>query len=235
MRSVIAMTAVLAAAGAAAADSVDLTYTGSGNGRSFSVEINGVATNVFAGQLNFAVVNGSGSTGVQLNGPLMTYCIDVLEPVGAGQNTYDLAALEDAPVTAGGIAPAMGVEKAAAIARLYTAAGGDQFASDNNFAAAFQLAVWEIISDFGTTGATLDINNGDFEVTSSINSGTQSVLTGLLAAAADDSVATFAGLGALTNSGMQDQLYAVAVPLPGAAGLAAVGLAGMVVTRRRRA
>ncbi len=235
MRSVIAMTAALALAGAAAADSVDLQYTGPGNGHSISVVANGTSTSVFAGQLTFAVVNGSGSTGVLLNGSLMTYCIDVLEGVGPGLNTYDLAALEDAPVTAGGIAPAMGAEKAAAIARLYTAAGGDQFGTDNDFAAAFQLAVWEVIADFGTTGATLDIADGNFEVTGSLNAGTQSVLGGLLAAAADDSVAKFGGLGALTNSGFQDQLYSVVVPLPGAAGLAAVGLAGVAFTRRRRA
>lgn len=235
MRSVIALTATLAAAGAATADSVDLTYTGPGNGRSFSVITNGTATQVFAGQLNFSVVNGSGSTGVRLNGPLLTYCIDVLEPVGPGLNTYNLASLADAPVTAGSVSPAMGPQKAAAIARLYTAAGGDQFTANNDFAAAFQLAVWEVIADFGTTGATLDIDGGNFEVTSSINAGTRSVLNGLLAAAADDSVALFAGLGALTNEGFQDQLYAVVVPLPGAAGLAAVGLAGVVVARRRRA
>jgi hypothetical protein len=230
----IAMTAVLALAGAAAADSVDLSYTGSGKGRSFDIVANGTSTRVFAGQLTFSVVNGSGSTGVLLNGSLMTYCIDVLERVGGGSRTYDLADLQDAPVTAGGIAPAMGPEKAAAIGRLYTAAAGDQFGTSNDFSAAFQLAVWEVIADFGTTGATLDIDSGNFEVTGGINAGTESVLTSLLAAAADDSVATFSGLGALTNAGFQDQLYSVVVPLPGAAGLAAVGLAGVVVSRRRR-
>lgn len=235
MRSVIAMTALLATAGVTAADSVDLQYLGSGNGRSVSIVANGTSKSVFAGQLKFSVVNGSGSTGIRLNGPLMTYCIDVLEQVSGGLNTYDLAALEDAPVTAGSISPAMGPEKAAAIARLYTAAGGNQFTTDNDFAAAFQLAVWEVISDFGTTGATLGIYDGNFEITSGLNSGTESVLTALLAAAADDSVGLFAGLGALTNEGFQDQLYSVAVPLPGAAGLAAVGLAGVVVARRRRA
>ncbi|MFI4916426.1 MAG: hypothetical protein ACIAS6_07970 [Phycisphaerales bacterium JB060] len=234
MRSAIAITAMLAAAGAATADSVDLTYTGPGTGRSFSVQANGTATNVFAGQLTFVVANGSGSTGTQLNGSLLTYCIDVLEGVGAGQNTYDLAALEDAPVTAGGVAPAMGIDKARAIGRLYTAAGGDQFGSSNDFAAAFQLAVWEVIADFGGDSG-LSVDTGDFQVTSSINTGTQSVLNGLLAAAADDSVFSFSGLGALTNEGFQDQLYSVAVPLPGAAGLAAIGLAGVIVSRRRRA
>ncbi|MEQ8318129.1 MAG: hypothetical protein RIE77_05960 [Phycisphaerales bacterium] len=232
MRSAIAITAMLALSGVAVADSVDLAYTGPGNGKSFDVLANGTATSVFAGQLTFNVANGSGA-GAQLNGPLLTYCIDVLEGVGPGLNTYDLDDLADAPVTAGGD-PAMGVEKAKAIGRLYTAAGGDQFGSDNDFAAAFQLAVWEVIADFGGDN-DLDISDGDFRVTSSINAGTQSVLNGLLAAAADDSVFSFSGLGALTNEGFQDQLYSVAIPLPGAMGLAAAGLAGVgFVTRRRR-
>lgn len=232
MRSAIAITVMLAASGAVMADSVDLAYTGPGTGRSFTVLTDGTSTSVFAGQLTFNVANGSGA-GAQLNGPLMTYCIDVLEGVGAGLNTYDLADLKDAPVTAGGD-PAMGAEKAKAIGRLYTAAGGDQFGTSNDFAAAFQLAVWEVIADFGSDSG-LSVDSGDFQVTSSITAGTQSVLNGLLAAAADDSVFSFTGLGALTNEGFQDQLYSVAVPLPGAMGLAAVGLAGVgFATRRRR-
>jgi hypothetical protein len=235
MRSVIATAAVLALAGAAAADSVDLNYTGPAEGRSFNVVANGNATSVFAGQLTFTVANGSGSTGVRLNGPLTTFCIDVLEAIGPGQQTYDLAALQDAPVTAGGIAPAMGADKASAIARMYTFAAGQQFGTDRNKAAAFQLAVWEVIADFGDNDP-MSVASGDFRVTSSINSGTQNFLNALLAAAVDSSITEFQGLGALTNEGFQDQLYSVVVPLPGAAGLAAVGLAGVgLVARRRRA
>jgi len=235
MRTVLTAAAVLATAGLAAADSVDLNYNGPAAGRSFSIIANGTSTNVFAGQLSFSVANGSGSTGVRLNGPLLTYCIDVLEGIGPGQQTYDLAALQDAPVTAGGIAPAMGVDKADAIARMYTFAAGDQFASNNDKAAAFQLAVWEVIADFGGNDP-MSLTNGDFQVTSSVNSGTQSFLSDLLAAANDTGVARFAGLGALTNEGFQDQIYSVVVPLPGAAGMAAVGLAGVgLVARRRRA
>lgn len=233
MRSMITAAAVLATAGLAAADSVDLSYTGPGAGRSFTIVNNGTSTDVFAGQLTFTVANGSGSTGVRLNGQLTTYCIDVLESVGQGQRTYDLAALEDAPVTAGGIAPAMGADKAAAIARMYTFAAGQQFGSSNNFAAAFQLAIWEVIADFEDG---LSVDTGDFQVSSSINSGTDAFLSSLLAAAADVSISEFRGLGALTNEGFQDQLYSVVVPLPGAAGMAAVGLAGVgLVARRRRA
>lgn len=234
MRSVYALTAVLALAGVAAADSVDLTFTGTGSGRSYNIVSNGVSTSTFAGQLNFSVANGSGPIGGNLNGALLTFCIDVLEQVGAGLNTYEIAALADAPVTAGGIAPAMGADKAAAIARMYTFANGQQFASNNNYAAAFQLAIWEVIADFGGDNP-MSLNDGNFLVTSSVSASVTSIVNDLLAAAGDTSIAKFRGLGALTNEGFQDQLYAVVIPLPGAAGLAAVGLAGVgLVARRRR-
>ena len=231
MRSVYTLAAVLALAGAASADSVDLTFAGNGQGRSYSIVANGTSANVFAGQLNFAVANGSGPIGGTLNGDLLTFCIDVLEQVGAGLNTYETADLSDAPVTAGGIMPAMGPDKADAIGRLYTFASGDQFGSSNDFAAAFQLAIWEVISDFG---GTMDITDGDFKVTSNITSGVQTILDDLLEAANNQSITIFRGLGALTNEGFQDQLYAVVIPLPGAAGLAAVGLAGVGLSARRR-
>lgn len=233
MRSVYTLAAVLALAGAASADSVDLTFTGSGQGRSYSIVANGTSANVFAGQLNFSVANGSGPIGGVLNGDLLTYCIDVLEQVGAGLHTYETADLSDAPVTAGGIMPAMGPDKAAAIGRMYTFASGQQFGADRDFAAAFQLAVWEVISDFGGD-EPMSAVDGDFKVTSNITSGVQTILDDLLEAANNQSIAVFRGLGALTNEGFQDQLYAVVIPLPGAAGLAAVGLAGVGLSARRR-
>ncbi|MGD1914577.1 MAG: hypothetical protein ACFCBV_00100 [Phycisphaerales bacterium] len=233
MRTVLTAAAMLATAGIAAADTVDLRYFGPGAGASFDVVANGNSTNVFAGQLNFLADNGTGA-GSLLNGTLMTYCIDVLEPVGGGRNTYNLDALEDSPVTAGSVSPAMGVDKAEAIARMYTFAAGSQFGSDSDVAAAFQLAVWEVIADFGGDDP-MSLTTGDFRVTSTVNSGTQTFLTSLLDAAGDGSISIFQGLGALTNEGLQDQIFEVVIPLPGAAGMAAVGLAGVgLVARRRR-
>ncbi|NRA57092.1 MAG: hypothetical protein HRU13_03100 [Phycisphaerales bacterium] len=233
MRTVLTAAAVLATAGIAAADTVDLRYFGPGAGGSFDVVANGTSTSVFAGQLNFLADNGTGA-GSRLNGALMTYCIDVLEPVGAGRNTYDLTALEDSPVTAGGISPAMGLDKAEAIARMYTFAAGSQFGSDSDVASAFQLAVWEVIADFGGDDP-ISLTTGDFRVTSAVTLSTQSFLDDLLDAAGDGSISIFQGLGGLTNEGLQDQIFELVIPLPGAAGMAAVGLAGVgLVARRRR-
>ena len=229
MRATITTAVVLAVAGVASADSVNLQYTGPGAGQSFNVSVNGNASAAFAGQYNFIASGGTGA-GAALSGALRTFCIDVLEPVAGGQQPYDLAELSDAPVTASGD-PAMGAAKAAAIARMYTFAGGQQFGSSSDYAAAFQLAIWEVIADLDTS---LNIASGDFEVTDAISASTASILGDLLAAATDTSISQFGGLGALTNEGLQDQIYAVAIPLPGAAGLAAVGLAGVGLTVRRR-
>lgn len=229
MRFMTTTIAVLGVAGLAAADSVNLQYTGPGAGQSFSVVANGNASTAYAGQYNFIASGGTGA-GAAISGALRTFCIDVLEPVTGGAQPYDLAELADAPVTASGD-PAMGAAKAEAIARMYAFAGGQQFGSSNDYAAAFQLAVWEVIADFGTS---LDIADGDFEVTSSVGTGVSGILGDLLGAAGDTSLTGVSGLGALTNNGLQDQIYSVVIPLPGAAGLAAAGLCGIAVTRRRR-
>lgn len=231
MRSITTAAVVLGVAGVAAADTVDLRYTGPGAGQSYSINAGGSNSDVFAGQLNFLASDGTGA-GASLNGTLRSFCIDVLEPLApfaSGAQTYDLNDLADAPVTNAGD-PAMGAAKADAIARMYTFAAGQQFGASSDYAAAFQLAVWEVIADFDTT---LDLGDGDFEVTSAVSTSVSDIVDDLFGAAADLSISE-ANVGALTNRGLQDQIYQVVIPLPGAAGLAAVGLAGVGLVGRRR-
>lgn len=228
--SIFATAAVLATAALVAADSVTMKFVGSGAGRSATIRVNGDQYNVHAGQLNHEITARTGSTAPAL-GALATYCVDVSEWISYQNRDYDVSELTDAPVGNGN--SGMDQHKADAIGRLYTHANGQQFGTSNNFAAAFQLAVWEVVTDLETESSTLSVLSGDFKAWN-LNSGTMSHLATLLAVATDDGISINRRIRALTNDGSQDQMFEVAVPLPTTGALAAVGLAGAGFFGRRR-
>lgn len=230
--SIFATIAVLGTTALAAADSVSMHFVDAGAGRNATVRINGNQFNVHAGQLNHEVTARSGSTAPAL-GALTTYCVDIYEYVNAQSRVYQVSELTDAPVAQGN--NGMGQHQADAIGRLYTYANGQQYGTSNNFAAAFQLAVWEVVADLDTESSTLSVANGDFRAWN-LNTGTTAYLTTLLSVATDSSIVANRGIRALTNDGSQDQMFEVAVPLPTTGALAAAGLAGAgFIGRRRRA
>lgn len=231
-KTMIATVAVLATTALAAADTVNMRFVSPGAGRTATIRVNGNQYNVHAGELNHLITARSGPSGPAL-GALATYCVDVSEWVSYHGRVYDVNELTDAPVAHGNMG--MDQHKADAIGRLYTYANGAQHDGNNNFAAAFQLAIWEVVSDLDTPTTTMSVASGDFKAWN-LNSGTIGYLTTLLAAATDDSIGINNRILALTNDGAQDQMFQVAIPLPTTGALAAVGLLGAgVVGRRRRA
>lgn len=228
--SILASVAVLATTAFAAADSVSMRFIGSGAGRTATIRINGNQYNVHAGQLNHEITARSGSTAPAL-GALATYCVDISEWVSSQSQQYDVSELTDAPVGNGN--SGMDQHKADAIGRLYAYADGQQYGTSNNFSAAFQLAVWEVVADLDTETSTLSVGSGDFKAWN-LNSGTTSYLSTLLSVATDDGIFINRRVRALTNDGSQDQMFEVAVPLPTTGALAAVGLAGAGFFGRRR-
>jgi hypothetical protein len=231
-KNVFATVAVLATAAVAAADTVSMRFVSPGAGRTATIRVNGNQYNVHAGELNHMITARSGATGPAL-GALATYCVDVAEWVSYQSRVYDVNELTDAPVATGG--NGMDQHKADAIGRLYTFANGQEHAGDNNFAAAFQIAIWEVVADLDTPTTSMSVAAGDFKAWN-LNSGTTGYLTTLLAAATDDAIDVNTRILALTNDGAQDQMFQVAIPLPTTGALAAVGLLGAgFVGRRRRA
>ncbi len=236
-RVIIAAIATAAAAGSAFADSVDVKFVGTGQGRSIKFDLNGQRQNVFAGQLKHNFSNGDG-VGAELNGDILTYCTDLLERVSGSTNRFDVVEVETAPGTP------MGIERANALRDIYVYAGGAQNASNANrdFTAAFQIAVWEIVSDFnGMLGrSSLDVESGAFEAYRTDGSTLSSAIRGHLSDLFD-AIGTMGarsdgmGLYAVVNDGKQDQLVEMRmVPLPSAAGLGFAGLLGVSGFRRRR-
>lgn len=228
--SMFATVAVLATTAFAFADSVTMRFTGAGAGRAVTIRVNGNQYNVHAGQLNHEITARTGPTGPAL-GALTTYCVDVSEWVNHNNSVYQVAELTDAPVGVG--TNGMAQHQADAIGRLYAYANGQQFGTNNNFSAAFQLAVWEVVTDMQTESSSLSVASGDFKAWN-LNTGTTNYLTTLLAVATNDELAINTRIRALTNDGSQDQMFEVAVPLPTTGAMAAVGLLGAGYFGRRR-
>jgi len=222
---------IAAGATVAMADSVQLDYKGL-HGRAFSVQGHG---GVNAGFMKFDVQDGSMSGGQFTTGErIRTFCID-LNTTLTTPDWYDIKGLKD---TVDPLAPAMTDDEADALTRMFSYAVGNDLnittgSEGRDNAATFQMAIWEVLADYGTDGSSLDTTNGSFDVTGGF-SGDATLLSNLFNAAQFGSINPNITLRGLDTAGGQDQVYFVVVPLPSSAGLAAAGLLGMAVVRRRR-
>lgn len=233
-KALLAVAAAATFGSAAMADTVTVQYLGSDNGRNVKVITSSMNQNVFAGQLIHRFSAGTGEA-AYLNGDRITFCTDLYEYVTSTPKTYTLVGLDDVPGPSG-----MGLAKANAIADLYQYAAGTQSRSDTNddFAAAFQLAIWEIVFDFNTLSgrSSLDVNAGGFKAKKTDGTTLASVITGhlnnLFNAIGAYSRSDPGSLRGVTRSGSQDQI--VEIPLPSPALLAGAGLLGVGAIRRRK-
>lgn len=232
MRAFIAGLAVAAGASMALADSVTLDYRGQ-DGRVVKVDRPvGSDVTVSAGYMRFHVDDGSSSGGKFTTGEFVrTFCIDIssflIDP-----DDYEIKALTD-------VSPAVTAAEADALAKMYAYALSNSLdLTDDDTGSTFQLAVWEVLSDYDGTLASLDTSDGSgtFSVKSTSGFlGDGPLLTSLFGAAHAGTLNPNIIVRGLDSDGGQDQMYFVVVPLPGSASLAAVGLLGLgVVARRRR-
>lgn len=236
MKSVPLAAAVgaLASASLAHADTVDLRFVGIGLGRNVQIVVGSASEQVFAGEILHEFGNGTGR-GASLGGTHVTFCTDLFQYVSGDWTTFTLTDIADMPT------PPIGEAKAQAVADLYAAQASGEFRGvvDGDAAAAFQMAIWEVITDFNPSGgrASLDVSSGDFRA---MDPGG----TPLSAPILDDLDHLFGAIGSgkgrqsligLANRKTQDQIieFPPSIPLPGVAGLTAAGLAGLLIPRRR--
>lgn len=220
-----------AAAGVARADTVEVRFVESGNARAITVSgVRNVTVN--AGELVHQFRNGTGDA-AGLSGLIRTFCTEVTQNVNSNWQVFNLTDAANAPSPGVG----MGAAKAEMLAKLYDVAAGQQHQTAN-FAAAFQMMVWEIVYDFDPSvagSANLSRTDGAIAFSSggsyfgAVSSIFETLRTGVLASNGIGAV----NLRAIVNGGSQDQL--VMIPLPSAGLLAGAGLLGVVGVRRRRA
>jgi hypothetical protein len=223
----LALAVLCVPASVASANLVSVAATGTGAGRNVNVTYGTTTVNVFAGQIRLTL---SGSTGFNLNGTWTSFCTELNQfiHINGPVRVYEVQQLSDLPIPGAG----MGAVKANAVARMYAATNGAQFGTNNDLAAAFQIAVWEVVNDFDGTIDSLNVANGNFKG-NSLTAAISGNLAALFAAASNlgGSTSSLIGIG---NSSYQDQILDLTNGIPAPGALALLGVAGLVGSRRRK-
>jgi hypothetical protein len=175
------------------------------------------------------------------NGNFYTFCVELTQDIGyGGSYTYTTTSLTNVPDPAGQYGyPTMSTAQAGDIDNLWANEIGS--VTNNDAATEFQTAIWDIIYDYNSTNTYH--NNLSVGIVSSADglSGTtfNNVVNSWVSTAVSDENSGDLGdtnLIALENASDQDQITALAVPLPGTfqTGFAILGIiAAFRVVRRR--
>ena len=236
--------------------SIDLSYTGMGAGSRMVINYSGSSgptisgKTVWAGELNYTVGAASGA-GASLTGQqITTFGIDIWQT--AGSMNSELGKLANGPTT-NGIAGQMGADRAGLLGALYSFAGYDQsmflgggFSGPDQamMASAFQLAIWEIVSEDGFdpnaasfSESGLDVTSGAFSVKMYEGAGIPSTLSlaqRMLKNAWEAWVpGSETSLLIAGGNGGPDVIMIHTIPLPHTFIMTSLGLLGAIMLRRR--
>ena len=220
----VAMALIMVGASACVAqgDVMSLTFSGVANPQSVSYNLNSGAVGSWQ-STNAGVMTWLGGR--------ETFCIQLLEGIAGNQLvTYEV--LEDLAYVPDSQPGNMGPEKAMLISDLYARNYGS--IGTGAEAAAFQLAIWEIVHETEVAGGALNLGLGTgiarFDASlAGVMSQADGLINGLGGGGSSLNYLTFTGLRGLTNESYQDQLIVV----PGPAGLMAIAGLGMIRSRRR--
>ena len=211
----------------AAANTMELVYMGMGPRRFISYTFNENSETVRGGQFNWA-------------GDIHTFCTQLEENINLSESVqYQVVAVEFVPDEPPSPGP-MGINRATLVkdlyARWYDTVMSKTGVQARDYAAAFQMNIWELThqdvddssAESALAGMSFEFGNATFSTNNNVDS-IANMMLGSLGGGIGDFLG-FQRLRGLTSSTRQDQLIVV----PGVGGLAGVlGLAGLRRRRRR--
>ena len=241
----LAVLAAAAMAAPASAESVRLQFDKTTSSSAVTVKYNNGA-NTVTGTPGPYYWHQSPGNGVPLNSALpngvTTFCVELSQTISTGSTyTYTTTPLASGP----GISP----QEATLISQLYatnfnTAWNSTSF-TGSNASTAFQLALWELVYD---TGSSLSLSGGNFFLTTTpANANAVAIAQGWLTDLKDGKGKNLATvfpnsqLVYLSNGSNQDQLALVPIPptppgpgnpVPAPAGAVLLGMGGLLAAAR---
>jgi hypothetical protein len=220
--------AVAALAGVSArAETVNLQYMGTGNGRMVRASVSTQTFNVFAGRLKHNAHWAGGS-----NSSVVTFSTDLFQAASTSMTPFIKTTVAQLSGNAG--TTNLGMAKMQAVHNIFAAANHRQFTLGHDYATAFQVALWEIVYDYNPASPNfgLNIGNGTFRAAqvdgSLLSASIREKIAALFSAVGTN--ASGQGVLGFRSAGFGDQI--TVVPLPPGAWLAAGGL-GLAALRRR--
>jgi hypothetical protein len=211
------------------ADYAIATFVNVSPGENVGIPIDGNTHSTTAGVFNFTDASGI------FTGSFSGFCIDITQPIFPHLPVmFSVAPLSGAPVD-GSHSTGMGTLRANLIAELWYN-NFDSIGTNASKAAAFQLAIWEIVNETHTNRdgtLALSLNSGSFYATDHDSATLTTANTWLSLLNPNGTGPMASDLYALTNSTYQD--YVVegndppAAPVPSSLVLCLIGIGGLVL------
>ena len=240
--------AVACATSVAAADSIDVRWLGNsapdkpgiGRGHNLSLKVNNNAITRWTGQYVVDMSNPDGPLASKFVGRFNVFCVELTQELSSNTRRYNVGAVDTIPLMGAG--DFLSLMRAEAINDIFGSKGHDALSSSasNDLAAAFAIAVWEIVYDYNPAQPQRNLNlfGGSFTFVhpDALSDSIEALVHTIFGAIGQNLEPPIAGF---SNVSHQDFITCedgcTIIPLPTTAGMAGLGLLFAGTRRRRRA
>ncbi|MDX9911658.1 MAG: hypothetical protein RBS39_07500 [Phycisphaerales bacterium] len=212
---------------------------GIGRGHNLTFKLGNSAVTRWTGQYVVDMSNPDGPLASQYVGQFNVFCIELSQELSSSTRRYNVGAVNTIPLLGAG--DFLSLMRAGAVRDIFADFGGDALSSSasDDLAAAFAIALWEIVYDYNPAQPQQNLNlfGGTFTFVhpDSLSDSVEAIVNNIFNSIGQNLNPPIAGFSNLNHQDFvtcQDGGCTI-VPLPTTAGLGGLGLL-LAGTRRRR-